>query len=56
MESQLSQRERYDTMGRTQSGRTVLVVHTDNGDVIRVISAREATRREVKVYEEGEGR
>ena len=45
--------DRYITMGRTPEGRLLLVVHTDRGDTIRIISARDATRRERKDYEDG---
>jgi hypothetical protein len=42
--------DRYITMGF--SGRkTLVVVHCDRGDAIRIISAREATIREIKQYE-----
>ena len=34
-------------------GRILVVSHTDRGDRIRIISAREATRREQKGYEDG---
>ena len=36
------------------AGRLLLVSHTDRGDVVRIISAREATRRERKDYEDGD--
>jgi uncharacterized DUF497 family protein len=45
---------RYITIGRTFNGKLVVVVHTDRGDNIRVISARRASRRERKFYEEAE--
>ena len=48
-----SQREnRYITMGKTFNGKLLVVVHTDRGDNIRIISARRVSRRERKVYEE----
>jgi hypothetical protein len=40
--------------GRTFNGKLLVVVHTDRGDNIRIISARRATRRERKFYEEVE--
>ncbi len=43
---------RYITMGRTFDGKLLVVVHTDRGDNIRIISARRANRRERKSYEE----
>ena len=44
---------RFVTMGRSERGRALVVVHSDYGDSIRIISARIATRRERKKYEEG---
>nr|ASV46974.1 hypothetical protein [uncultured bacterium] len=34
-------------------GRLLVVVFTERGDSIRIISARDATRHERKAYEEG---
>lgn len=45
--------DRYLTMGLSSSGRLVLVSHTDRDGAIRLISAREASRRERKDYEDG---
>jgi hypothetical protein len=45
---------RLITMGVTPSQRLLVVVHTDRGDRIRIISARPATRAETKKYEEGQ--
>jgi len=44
--------ERYITMGKAFSGKLLVVAHTDRGDNIRIISARGASRRERKFYEE----
>ena len=44
--------ERFVTIGRSRNQRLLAVVHTDRGDVIRIISAREATRQERRDYEE----
>ncbi len=47
---------RYLTTGVTNSGKFLLVSHTDgkvqgdNGEIIRIISARKLTRREKKKY------
>ena len=46
--------ERYVTMGRAVSGKLLVVVHTERGDNIRIITARQASRRERKIYEEVE--
>ena len=46
---------RYLTMGLTTNARLVVVSHTeDEDDLIRVISARDATPQERRNYEEGE--
>jgi uncharacterized DUF497 family protein len=45
--------DRFLTMGTTVGGRLVVVSHTDRGDLVRIISAREATRREREDYEDG---
>jgi len=45
---------RYITMGKAFNGKLLVVVHTDRGDNIRIISARRASRRERQRYEEGD--
>ena len=45
--------QRFILMGQSYRGRVLVVVFTERGDSIRIISAREATRRERKWYEEG---
>jgi len=49
--------ERWQTIGAIQEGDVLLVAHTPRDDehdeVIRIISARKATPRERRVYEEG---
>jgi uncharacterized protein len=44
---------RFVTIGRTPAQRLIVVVHTDLGDRVRIISARPATRAEKKKHEEG---
>ena len=44
--------DRYITIGWSNSRRLLMVSHTDRGDRIRIISARELTRAERKAYEE----
>jgi uncharacterized DUF497 family protein len=44
---------RYITFGVSIRGRLLVVAHTERGEVIRIISARRATRGERKIYEEG---
>ncbi len=44
--------ERFVTIGMAATGRVIVVVHTDRNDAIRLISARPATGRERRSYEE----
>jgi uncharacterized DUF497 family protein len=44
---------RFITFGLSSAGRLLVVAHTDHEEVIRIISAREVTRAERKIYEEG---
>jgi len=44
--------ERYITIGWSYRRRLLMVAHTDRGDRIRIISARELTQSERKAYEE----
>ena len=44
--------DRYITIGWSNRRRSLMVSHTDRGDLIRIISARELTRAERKEYEE----
>jgi uncharacterized protein len=46
---------RFIIIGRSNQGKLLVVVYTERGDNIRIISARRATRREQKDYEEGTG-
>lgn len=43
--------ERMVLVGMSHLDRLVVVVHTERGDNIRIISARKATKRERKDYE-----
>jgi uncharacterized DUF497 family protein len=45
---------RFLTIGASVSGRLLVVAHTESADTIRVISARPATRRERRFYEEAQ--
>ncbi|MEK7710468.1 MAG: BrnT family toxin [Planctomycetota bacterium] len=47
--------DREITIGHSARGRVLFVAHIARGDRIRIISARRATRREQKQYEEGTG-
>lgn len=44
--------DRFVTMGRSDFGRLLVVVHSDRGDHIRNISARPATPAERRSYEQ----
>jgi hypothetical protein len=44
--------QRFLTIGMSAPGRMLVVAHTEQGQTIRIISARPVTRRERKFYEE----
>lgn len=44
--------DRFITIGWSNHRRLLMVSHTDRGERIRIISARELTRNERKTYEE----
>ena len=44
---------RYLIMGQSTAGRLLIVSYTDRDDLVRLISAREVTASERKLYEEG---
>jgi uncharacterized DUF497 family protein len=46
------QEDRYITIGWSNLHRLLMVAHTDRGENIRIISARELTKTERKEYEE----
>lgn len=45
--------DRYIIVGESRRGRLLIVSYTERGKTIRLISAREVTRKEREVYEEG---
>lgn len=45
--------DRFVTFGVSERGRLLVVAHTDEGDTIRIISARTASKGERELYEEG---
>ena len=45
--------QRLITIGQSDKRRTLVVVHAERGDTIRIISARVATTHEREAYEEG---
>jgi uncharacterized DUF497 family protein len=46
--------QRYVTIGRSLSGRILVVAHTDRGEAVRLITARLATPSERRFYEQGQ--
>ena len=44
---------RFVTFGFSDADRLLVVSHTEQGESIRIISARLATNRERRIYEEG---
>ena len=45
---------RYISIGYSSRGRVLVVVHTERGTNIRIISCRKATASERRAYEEGD--
>ena len=45
--------QRYIIVGQSQKGHLLIVSYTERANTIRLISAREVTRRERKTYEQG---
>jgi len=45
--------DRLILIGRSHASRLLVVVHVDHEEWVRIISAREATRKERRQYEEG---
>ncbi|MDN5942522.1 MAG: BrnT family toxin [Nitrospira sp.] len=46
--------QRFVTFGNSSEDRLLVVAHTDEGETVRMISARLVTRQERRIYEEGE--
>jgi uncharacterized DUF497 family protein len=44
--------QRFITVGMSSAKRVLIVAHAERGESIRIISARKATQRERKQYEE----
>jgi uncharacterized DUF497 family protein len=44
--------DRFIIIGNSCKNHLLVIVHTDRGDKIRIISARKATKKERKQYEE----
>jgi uncharacterized DUF497 family protein len=45
--------EGFITFGVSERGRLLVVAHTEADEIIRIISARVASKGEKKIYEEG---
>jgi hypothetical protein len=45
--------QRYIGLGSSEKGRILVVVYTERGSNVRIISCRKATSSERKLYEEG---
>jgi len=45
--------DRFITIGYSQAARLLIVSHTNRDESVRIISTREADRREQKDYEDG---
>ncbi len=47
--------ERFILLGASSAGRTLVVIHCykESEELFRIISARKASKKEVKAYEEG---
>lgn len=44
---------RHITLGLSHRDRVLLVIHTERGRTLRIISARKATKHERDIYEQG---
>jgi len=47
--------ERFALLGQSDRRRLLVVMFTEHGETIHLISARKATRRERREYEDGKG-
>jgi uncharacterized protein len=47
--------QRYIDIGSSAAGRVLVVVYTERGSNIRIVSSRKATSTERKLYEENKG-
>jgi uncharacterized protein len=48
-----TEEQRFIILGHSENGRLLFVSHTDDGETVRIISAREVTSAERIQYEEG---
>ncbi len=47
--------DRFVILGMSENNRLLVVIHTERGDKIKIISARKATKKERRQYESNEG-
>jgi len=47
-----NEEDRFILLGKSGKNRLLVVIHTERGENIRIISARKATKKERKQYEE----
>jgi uncharacterized DUF497 family protein len=47
-----AEERRFVIIGMSEKGKMLIVAHTDDGEIVRLISAREPTRGEREFYEE----
>jgi uncharacterized DUF497 family protein len=47
-----AEERRFLIIGHSEKGRLLFVSHTDDGETVRIISARELTRTEREAYEQ----
>ncbi|MCD6261950.1 MAG: BrnT family toxin [Deltaproteobacteria bacterium] len=47
--------DRFVILGMSENNSLLVVIHTERGDKIRIISARKATKKERRQYESNEG-
>ncbi len=45
--------DRFIEVGKSDSGRILVIAFTERNDIIRIISARKATKKESRYYEYG---
>lgn len=45
--------DRYIQIGKSENNRVLVIAFTDRNDIIRIISARKATKKESRYYEYG---
>ena len=50
-EGHSARERRYAALGKTRAGRRLAIVFTIRGELVRVISARDMSRRERRLYE-----